>query len=443
MSGRIDEVRRWLFSVALLVTAVSAPASAQEAPPTCESADALRDGGDFDGALGQYSEILRRVPESVCARAGVKTLAVRWRAAAAALEEAGAHEQAVEALVKGLRADPAGLPNEWVRVVSDKRLGTVAQGLVENGFVDEAVKLLTTALAAGRNITVPDSLRPSERQHRQFELARRLRDLGLDDEALKVMRDAVSVDPTTPIPDDLDSLDDSGRSDGWSDLRQAVVPTARSVAEIVGAALIALFIVGAVLSAVWRNRRTQLRVGTFDSGPDETGGRHGSAFAVRVRESLSTLANEPGRSRIDVVGQWADGVVIPTAVTDAVPQATLARALIEVAQQFFPKFGAEIDGFFHLSATGGPGVTVRCISRRGRVRGERTFWADDYHLDAAGPAWEWEPLVIPVTIWSMWAFSQRRWSWLQVRPRRFTRTGTSDVRSYTEFAMGARAQGAG
>ncbi|HEX5309173.1 MAG TPA: hypothetical protein VFW38_08865 [Solirubrobacteraceae bacterium] len=276
--------------------------------------------------------------------------------------------------------------------------------------------------------------------------ATRLQENGFEAEARKVVLEVVQGS-NVAIPKRLRSPEQ--RLGWWQNFLGRVGPVLRTALEIAIAIAIAIagtLVVGLLIATganalrlrFVRSARLEGFTGSSEAtlGPLLSAGLGGALARMRDESPVRALS-------------WQSGTEpkfeLPSAVSDAVPQAALLAGLLQMIDKLLYRNLYVVSGTVHPPHEHrGAGITIVVANRSGRRSEQVTLWESEFMLKEAGTgakeAVRYERLILPIAIWlayrPMLGFKAKRKATLGFRARRKVPLGTRDWRSYALFALG-------
>lgn len=369
LRGRVLLSNAAAATVALCIPAsASAQAGADPGRATCAVGKTLLDLKLPDEALEVYAEVLRRSPDSACARAGLtvaRTAASRPAscATASAFRSVSATEAAKEEYLDVLRGDP------------------------KSKCAIDGLKAINTA--AAKSATSCDA-------------ANALREEGQDDAAKTAYQEVLKADPTSKCAKEgLDALDDGDTPLEWTKtvLREVLFP----IAVLVLLPLAFAFVLLAqferprklFIRNKWIDRLLAPRVRVQDIEDAGADPAIGKGITARVRE---TLVKPGGPYRLDRISgrEGLDSAV--EAVEEVAPQLKTLSSLTKALAWILPRARLTTVGTLQARGAQGAGVTVSVEGTRADPA--TTIWtgpeaeaSDDDSTD------RFQSLAVPAAAW--------------------------------------------
>lgn len=407
--------RQWCLSAsALLVTAatflLASSAGAQD--PCDRVADKLLEAKLYDKAQISYAQIERsaaregtEAPE--CVKAGLGQI-FQARAEATRHYERGQEyeklekpELARDEYVEAVRADPT---------------------------FDEASAALDRLLQ-------PPATSTSLEQ--ELEVVRALDAAGLHEAAEEELKEAIkAAKPGETVPSDMKNLV-RGTKSPWGQIRYAVEPWARTIAEFLIVVLLLLVLLRRFVPWLSRQRRLRLDIEDFDKGT--AGLELAKALPALVEESFRKSDALGKRSRPELLTGPIDKTGSLSNIANLDPRVNLISQLIDIV---VPPHVVTLAGSLQKSKVRGAGVSLTLTDgRTGRMLANESIWLEDYDPKTALVADDSKPyfdLAEPAAIWTLYSLQAERKKKKLGKKEKFALLEAENWQSYAYYRMGVR-----
>lgn len=277
-----------------------------------------------------------------------------------------------------------------------------------------------------------------EEAEEKLTQAKRLLRAGFEEKARELVKD-VAESSTIAIPAGLRSVNQ--RLGWWRELLGEFGPPLRLALEILiilaAAAVVVMLVITGVRALLERFRPAAQLTGFAGSSEASLS----DSLSAMLGDALIRMRDD-GRSGTRVT--WQSGTEpkfeVPSAITQAVPQAGLLTGFIEMLGRLLPRRLYLVSGTMHPAHEHrGAGITLALAKRNGHTVDEVTLWEKDFALKEAGDAAplpvRYERLILPAAVWLGYRSQLQR-----KRPGRGQKEPqplqTADWRSYALFALG-------
>ncbi len=286
-----------------------------------------------------------------------------------------------------------------------------AEALYKAGYYADAEQEYKSLLGIQRCATTPLVKQARDAAERQagtgkepkelLEQAQRLQSAGFEEEARKLVKE-VAQRSTEPIPAELRAV--NRRVGWWREFLGFAGPLLRLALEMlvvfVGV-IVAVLLLITGLHALWLRVRPSAQLSGFTGSSEET---LAPVLSAALSATLTRMTDQaPGR-RVDWQGGTEPKFEIPTAVTEAVPQAGLLAGLIQMLDKLLYRRLFIVTGTVHpVHEHRGAGLTLAIATRNGRPVEQVTIWEQQFMLKEAGTdttdAVRYERLILPAAVW--------------------------------------------
>jgi hypothetical protein len=261
--------------------------------------------------------------------------------------------------------------------------------------------LLPASAQAGEATKTPAA--PTELTPKQIlDQAKGLEAAGFDEASRELVKSLVSKEPKQSIPAELRAVNQ--RVGWWRKDLGKLGPVLRLALELAAVA-IGLLVVPLLLWAGGRGLllrgKPAAKLAGFTGSSENT---LGDVLTAALGDALGRMNDENARAPVSWQSGTESKFEVPTAVTEALPQAGILAGLVQMLDSLLPRRLVTVSGTVHpVHEHRGAGLTLVVASRSGRTLDQVTIWEREFMLKKAGQeakeAVRYERLILPGAIW--------------------------------------------